>query len=346
MRVFFTIFLLLVFISFSFCEIVVISSLKSYSHIYEGNTLFFSDIFLEVYGGNKYGGGIVIKPFSEGYLSNTYIGVEKIEFFVNVLDLFRVAYWYGSKEYIGYLSSFQTRFYQINREFDFRGWYVIDGTGLDFSFSFLGNLLGLDLYFYRNSLGNDGIGSAGLKLTSVYRDVQVTLFSGVSEGVVRGGFEFRTLFRFLNASAGIGVDNISFTNFNIQISNVYVIAEERFNFVSADGLWGFNQTITFLMKPLVYKSIRKPSNISDVDLRGLLGLMLFKNLSFGGEVIISLYNVLSSITQIGFSSELGFFVGFEENNILIKLQPMFLVINATTNQLMPFRFSILGELRF
>ncbi len=346
MRFVFICFLFLVFVSFSFGEIVIISSMKSYSHFYLGDTLFFSDIFLEVYGGNKYGGGIVVKPYSYGSLSNTYISVEKIEIFVNVVNLFRVTYWYGNKDYIGYLSSFQTRFYQVDKRFDFRGWYTVDGTGLSFDFSFWEDVLKLSFYFYRNSFGSDGIGSADLKLTGRYRDFELSLFSGVSEGWFRSGFEFRTFFRYLNAYASVGIDNLEFTNIFVSVYNIYFIAEEKLNFVSSDGVWGFEQILTLLMKPVKYRSLQRPLDISDVDLRGLVGLSLFRNISFGIEGIISLYNVFSSITQIGFSSELGIFVGFEENNILIKLQPMFLVLNTTTNQTSPFRVSVLGELRF
>lgn len=330
----------------SFSEIVVISSLKSYSHLYQTNSYFFSDIFLEIYGGNKYGGGIVLTPYSSGSLSNLSVSVEKIEFFVNPLSFFKVVYWYGNKEYLGYVSSIQTRFYQIKKDFDFRGWHIIDGTGLSFEFSFFSDVLGVGTYFYRSSTINDGIGSVGIKLYGRHRDMKLTIFSAVSENFIRGGIEFRTFFRYLNASAVIGIDNIPLTNFNIRTENIYALIEEKLNFVSAENSWGFEQIVTFFMKPYVFKGFQRTQDISDIDIRLLLGLYFLKNFLVGTEGIVSLYGMYLPVTQIGISSEAGGFIGFEENNILIKIQPMITILNTTTNQIAPYRISILGELRF
>ncbi|MEN2998179.1 MAG: hypothetical protein ABDH28_04010 [Brevinematia bacterium] len=338
--------LVLIFGSRGFCEIVVISSMKGYSHIYQEQTQFFSDILLEVYGGNKYGGGLVLSPQSHGALSNISVNVEKVEFFVNVLGLFKVTYWYGNKEHLGYVSSFQTRFYQLDRDLDLRGWHSIDGTGIGFDIPLLQEALSVSPYFYRNSRGDDGAGSVGLKIVGRYRDVMLSVFAGASENVFRAGAELRTFFRHLNAGIVVGIDRLPFTNFSINVENIYALVEERLNFLSADGSWGFEQIVTFLIKPSFCKGVQRRQSVSDIDVRLLVGLSLFRNLLIGTEGTLGLYGLLLPVTQVGFSSEVGCFIGFEENNILIKIQPMFLVFNTTTNSMPPFRVSVLGELRF
>lgn len=342
----FSIAIALLFPSNFFGEIVVIPTLKGYSHIYQDRAYFFCDVFLEVYGGNKYGGGIVLTPYSDGSLSNMSVIVEKIEFFVNVLDLFKVTYWFGNREYLGHVSSFQTRFYQMRKDFDLKGWHTIDGTGLSFDFTFFSGALGLNSYFYRSSRENEGIGTAGVKVTGTYRDVRVSIFSGISEVHLRGGIELRTFFRNLNFSVVLGTDQIPLTNIYIDGRNIYALAEEKFNFLSVDHSWGFEQIITFFMKPLYYRGIEKPRDVSDADLRLLISLSFLKNVYIGAEGIMSLHELHSPVTFVKFVSEIGGIIGFEENNILIKLQPMFLLLNTTENQLSPFRISILGELRF
>lgn len=326
-------------------EIVVISSMKAYSHLFLTNTLFYSDILLDINGGNKYGGGIILTPVSYGSISNVSIILEKVEFFVDVFNIFKFYYWYGNKEYLGYVSSFQTRFYQLSESFDFKGWYVISGTGLNLDLSLLSDAILISSYFYRSPF-EPGIGSLGLKLVARYRDVQLSIFSGISEGFLRGGVELKTFFRSLNAYIVAGIDSISLTNISLSSDKVYAIIEQRLNFYSADNSWGFEEILTLLVKPLIYKGLQRTNNISDIDMRALIGLSFFRTLLIGAEGIISIYNILQPITLISISSEIGTFVGFENNNILIKLQPMFLVLNTSTSELPLFRISLLGELRF
>jgi len=340
------VFAFLIFVIKGFSEVVVISSFKGYSHFYEKNTLFFSDVLLEVSGGNKYGGSIVLTPISVNFFSNINVKVEKIEFFVNVLNFVKVSYWYGNKEYLGYVSSFQGRFYQTDPMFDFRGWYIIDGTGISFDVSFFDDALGISSYFYRDFLTTNSIGNFALKLTGKYRDLMLSVFSSLYEEGVRCGLEFRTMFRFLNFSAVVGVQNIYFTNLNIEPTKIYSLIEERLNFISADYSWGFEQIMTFLLKPSVFRGIEKPTEISDVDVRLLIGLSFLKNIVIGSEGILSLYGLFLPISQLGVSSDVGVFLGFEDNNILIKLQPMFRVFSSLTNDSNWFRLSISGELRF
>ncbi|MCX8029760.1 MAG: hypothetical protein N2712_07195 [Brevinematales bacterium] len=346
MKKVFLVFSLIILGVYGYPEIVVISSFKGYSHIFDTNTLFFSDITLDLYGGNKYGGGIVITPYTYGNISNSIpIVVEKVEFFVNVLNLFKVYYWYGNKEYLGYVSSFQTRFYQLDSNFDLRGWYIISGTGINFDFSLLSEAITINTYFYKDPY-ELGIGNIGLKLVGRYRDIQLSIFSGISQEFFKIGTELKTFLRPLNAAIVVGVDRINLTNFLISLNNFYTLVEEKFNFYSVDNSWGFEQIMTLLIKPYLYKGTPRPSTISDIDIRLLIGLSFLRNILIGSEGIISIYGSYLPITQLGITSEVGGFVGFEENNILIKIQPMFTVLNSTTNQIQSFRLSVQGELRF
>ncbi|MCX8096028.1 MAG: hypothetical protein N3D81_00860 [Spirochaetes bacterium] len=326
-------------------EIVITSSLKAYSHLFLTNTLFYSDILLDINGGNKYGGGIILTPISYGDISNVSVIVEKVEFFVDVFNIFKLYYWYGNKEYLGYLSSLQTRFYQLSEYFDFKGWYVITGTGLNLDLSLLSDAILISSYIYRSPF-EPGIGSLGLKLVGRYRDVQLSIFSGISEGFLRGGVELKTFFRSLNAYIVAGIDSISLTNISLSSDRLYALVEQRLNFYSADNSWGFEEILTLLVKPMIYKGLQRTNDISDVDIRSIIGLSFFRSIMIGAEGIISIYNILQPVTLISISSELGAFIGFENNNILIKLQPIFLVLNTSTNQLPSFRVSLLGELRF
>lgn len=330
----------------SFGEITVISGLKSYSHLYYTNTQFFSDVFLEVYGGNKYGGGLVLSPYTDGNLTNSYIYLDKLEFFVNVLNLFKVGYWYGVKDYVGVVSSYQTYFYNSSRDFSFKGWHWIDGTGVDFNFSFFSDLLSVNFYIYRNMLGNDGWGSFDLKIIGRYRDVALSLISGLSGDRFRFGFDFRTFFKVVNAYIVVGIDDLYLTNLYVSLDKIYMLGEEKILVSAVDNSWSVEQIITLMLKPKLYRGLLKPSDISDFDIRGLVSVRFLQNVILGGEGLIKVYNLSGSITQLGANAEVGIILGFEENNILIKLQPMFLIFNSTTNSLSPFRVSIAGELRF
>ncbi|MGC8964986.1 MAG: hypothetical protein ACP5KI_06450 [Brevinematia bacterium] len=346
MKKFLIIIFVFVFSFTSFAEVTVISSLRSYSHIYTNSTQFFSDVFLEVYGGNKYGGGIVLSPYTDGSLTNSFIYLNKLEFFVNVLDLFKVYYWYGVKDYVGLVSSYQSYFYNPSVDFSFKGWHWIDGTGINFDFSFFSDSLLINLYIYRNSLGNDAWGSSDFKITGIYRDVSLSLLSGISDNRLRFGLEFKTFFKSVNAYAVLGVDDIPLTNFIISIDKIYLLGEEKINISSIDSSWAVEQIITILLKPKFYRGLAKPDYISDLDVRGLIYIKFLKNIISGVEGLIKIYNLYGSVTQLGINSEVGPLIGFEENNILIKVQPMFLVFNSTTNVFSPFRVSISGELRF
>lgn len=346
-RLFIFVTLLFSFSVFASGEIVVITSLKGISHVYSNYSTFFSEILLSIYGGNKYGAGLIISPSSSSNFQDVQINLEKVEFFTVPFDFLKVYYWYGVRKYLGYEATYQGYIYHPSKDFSFRGWRWIAGTGIDLDFSFFSDKLNANLYVYRSKFTNDGAASADLELIGIYRDIMISGVVGVSEANIRGGVVLKTLFRTMNAVAVLGIDNIPFTNLTINVGNVYALAEERVNASSSDNTWGVEQIFSIMLKPQIYNGITKKSDISDMDIRLTGTIRFLQKLLVGAEGIMGIYNLTGAITQLYITAWASPVIGMIDNNVCINIKPSLLVLSTQTNTTEPqYKVMITGEVRF
>ncbi len=346
-KVFLIFFVLVSIVSFSWGEIVVIDNFKSVSFIYPTHTMFFSEILLSIYGGNKYGAGIVFSPSSSSNFQDVQMSLEKVEFFTRPFDFLDVYFWYGVRKYVGYEATYQGYIYHPSREFSFKGWRWISGTGIDLDFSFFDRKLNVNLYVYRPVLTNEGGISADLEILGLYRDVLLSGFFGISEVNLRGGLMLRTLFRTVNAVFVLGVDGVPLTNINVTFANIYALGEERVSVSSFDNSWGLEQIFSIMLKPQFYNGLMKSSDISDIDLR-LTGVLRFLNkLLVGAEGLIYVYDLTGAVTQLHVEAWAGPVIGILDNNVSLNITPLFVFMNTRSSQVQQFYKVVLsGEVRF
>jgi hypothetical protein len=345
---FLLVFVLISIVSFSYGEIVVVDNFKSASFIYPTHTMFFSEILLSIYGGNKYGAGIVLSPSSSSNFQDVQINLEKVEFFTRPFDFLDIYFWYGVRKYVGYESTYQGYIYHPSKEFSFKGWRWISGTGVDLDFSFFDKKLNANLYVYRPALTNEGGISSDLEVSLVYRDVLLSGFLGISEASLRSGLMLKTLFRTMNAVFVLGVDSIPLTNISINPANVYALGEERVSVSSSDNSWGVEQIFSIMLKPQFYNGFIKPNDISDLDIR-LTGVLRFLNkVLVGAEGLMYIYNLTgSAVTQLYIEAWAGPVIGILDNNVSMNIKPSFILLSTRTNQVQQFYKVVLsGEVRF